>query len=73
MLLELKEIFLNEGSSSDFSYELDMSDIKVSLSRPFVSPVSVKANVSNHAGLVLLKIYVSFKFSYPCDRCAIDT
>lgn len=73
MLLDLKEIFLNEGSSRDFDCEVDMSNVNIGIFYPFISPVGVKANVSNHAGLVLLKINVSFEFSYPCDRCAVNT
>lgn len=73
MLLELKEIFLSEIGNRDISYEFDMSDVSVGASYPFISPVKVKANVSNHAGLVILKANVAFDFSYPCDRCTVNT
>ena len=73
MLLELKNLFLEEGGSKDLQYEMDLSQLELSGIRPFVSPVSVKAQAENRAGSVHLKADVAFDFCCPCDRCAADT
>ena len=43
MLLQLKDVFLNEGSSQQFDYSLPMNEIDISGDYPFKSPVSVHA------------------------------
>lgn len=73
MLLELKNLFLEEGGVKDLHYEMDLSQIELSGTRPFISPVSVKARAENRAGAVHLTADVAFDFCSPCDRCAADT
>ena len=73
MLLELKKVFLNEGESLHFSYEMDMSGVSFAGATPFASPVEVEGRVENHLGIVELRAEVSFRYSAPCDRCAAET
>ena len=73
MLLQLKNLFLEDGGKIDLHYEMDLSQTEISGVRPFVSPVSVKAQAENRAGAVHLNADVAFVFCAPCDRCAADT
>ena len=43
MLLELKNLFLEDGGKKDLHYEMDLSQIVFSGVRPFITPVSVTA------------------------------
>ncbi len=69
MLLDLKEIFQNEGLKKQVDYSLSMSNIEYDGVYPFKSPVSVSSLSVNKAGLVDLKITVSFPYTRNCDRC----
>lgn len=72
MLLQLKDVFINEGSSQEVSYEMDMSKVELDGYYPFISPVSVFSRVENRADLISLNVKVKFTLSHPCDRCLSD-
>ncbi len=69
MLLDVKEVFLNEGAHSLADYELDLSSVAVDGVNPMPKPVRVKAEAVNTAGAVRLIIKAEFLYSRPCDRC----
>lgn len=73
MLLELKNLFLEDGGIKNLHYEMDLSQVAFSGARPFITPVSVEAQAENRAGAIHLKAEVAFDFCCPCDRCAADT
>ena len=73
MLLELKNLFLEDGGKKDLHYEMDLSQVVFSGVRPFITPVSVTAQAENRAGAIHLKADVAFDFRCPCDRCAAET
>lgn len=70
MLLDLKDVFLQEGTSRSYRTTMDLSSVDVNGVYPFVSPVEIACTVENHAGYVQLKAQAAFRFSIPCDRCA---
>ncbi|MEE1076637.1 MAG: DUF177 domain-containing protein [Acutalibacteraceae bacterium] len=72
MILDLKSIFVNEGSSLHRNHSLSMADIKTDGYSPFVSPVEVDIQAENRAGLVKLSLATSFNYQKPCDRCGAD-
>lgn len=72
MILNLKDIFLCEGSVMKKALLQDMSDVNFSGVKPFVAPVSVDVTAENRAGLVKLSLATSFNFQKPCDRCGTD-
>ena len=72
MLLELKNLFLEDGGKKDLHYEMDLSQVVFSGVRPFITPVSVTAQAENRAGAIHLKADVAFDFRCPCDRCAAE-
>ena len=55
MLLELKNLFLEDGGKKDLHYEMDLSQVVFSGVRPFITPVSVTAQAENRAGAIHLK------------------
>lgn len=69
MLLELQQIFQNEGMCSSFVHKLDFSDIDINGVLPFKSLIEISGQVCNRAGVVSLRYDTAFDFSVPCDRC----
>ena len=72
MVLDLKQIFDVTGESTSFSYDLDLSEYALYGTRPFVTPVHVKGEVLNRAGVVTLDYTAQFTLSLACDRCLTD-
>ena len=73
MLIELENLFENEGERLLIDQSFDFSGEELNGVRPFVSPVKVKGEVRNRAGIVSLHARAAFVFSAPCDRCAAET
>lgn len=71
MLLDLKDIFVSDGSFKDVSYTLSLSDVEISGEHPFNSPVEIRAHAENKAGMVTLDINASFTYHTSCDRCLV--
>ncbi len=69
MILDLKEVFAEQGKVVPFDYNVDLSSTEVDSAHPFVSPVHVTGTVTGWQGFADLKAKVSFDFSIPCDRC----
>ncbi len=69
MLLQLKEVFQNQGSRLSLDYSLPMKEVELNGDYPFKSPVQLTVEAVNRAGLVKLTIVAEFIFSTHCDRC----
>ncbi len=69
MLLQLKEVFLNDGGRLEYDYSLPMCDLEINGDYPFKSPVRVSASAVNRAGLVELNVKAVFDYTTRCDRC----
>jgi len=69
MILDLKRIFANEGSSLPIEYEMDMSEVDYSGDFPLKSPVKISGSVSNRASMVELQLKIDYIFSADCHRC----
>lgn len=67
MLIELENLFENEGERLLIDQSFDFSGEELNGVRPFVSPVKVKGEVRNRAGIVSLHARAAFVFSAPCD------
>ena len=63
MLLQLKEVFVNEGRRLDVGYSLPMNDFDINGDYPFKSPVEVSASAVNRASLVELKVKAVFDYT----------
>lgn len=69
MLLELKSVFLNDGETNEFHYELPISQIDIDGIFPFTTSADVTATAVNRAGMVTLTLCVVYGYDRPCDRC----
>ena len=66
MLIELENLFENEGERLLIDQSFDFSGEELNGVRPFVSPVKVKGEVRNRAGIVSLHARAAFVFSALC-------
>ena len=71
MLLKLKDVFLNNGSRSEFDYSLPLAELDINGDYPFNSPVRVLATAVNRAGVVELNVKAVFEYTTRCDRCFV--
>lgn len=72
MLIELNNIFNNDGECFKFDYTMDLSSYDLNGQHPFASPVSIVGKVFNNVGVVKLEANASFRYVGICDRCADD-
>ena len=70
MKLDLKRIALEPGTSLDFNYELDLTQLEWNGAKPAARPVHVEGRVRNMAGALVLNVTMSTVLSLTCDRCA---
>ncbi len=71
MVLDLKKAFITEGYRLPIEYELDLSDVEYYGVFPMKKPVSISGEVTNKAGVVLLRIHCAAFYEAPCDRCGV--
>lgn len=69
MRLDLRDIIHIPGAHRDFSYELDLSDVKFFGEKPFGRPVQVSGTVRNMAGALELQGRAETVLDTQCDRC----
>jgi len=73
MVLELKNLFMNEGGSLPLDTELDFSAIGYHTGEPFGQPVTLKGGITNRVGIVRINAVAHYCFDAPCDRCGEPT
>jgi uncharacterized protein len=69
MLLDLKNVFLNDGEQLKINYQLDFTEIDIDGVFPFKTPIDVTATAGNRASLVSININAVFDYTRNCDRC----
>lgn len=69
MFIQLKPIFENVGWIKEFDYELEPNDISSLSDFNFIFPISVKGQIENKVGIVILTMNLSFSQQCSCDRC----
>ncbi|MCQ2514125.1 MAG: DUF177 domain-containing protein [Ruminococcus sp.] len=69
MLLDLKNVFLNEGEQLKVDYQLSFADVDIDGVYPFKTPINICAVATNRASLVTLTINAVFDYTRNCDRC----
>ncbi|MBQ2824683.1 MAG: DUF177 domain-containing protein [Clostridia bacterium] len=69
MILNLKDVFLNDGEKIKASFMVELKPISLDGIYPFDSDASVDATAENKLGFVSLTLDTSFVYSRPCDRC----
>lgn len=73
MVLDLRNIFVNENKSVSVSCELDLSTLQVYGEYPLKKPVKANGSVTNRAGIVTLNLACEVVYGAPCDRCGTET
>lgn len=71
MILDLKHLFVNEGSVLPVDYQMDMSEVDFSGDFPLKHPIKIIGSISNRASVVELELKISYVFSADCHRCGV--
>jgi len=69
MRLDLRDIIHIPGAVRDFSYELDLSQVRLYGEKPFDRPIQVSGSVRNAAGALELAGTARTVLDTRCDRC----
>lgn len=69
MVLNLKDVFLNDGAKVNAEFQVELKPITLDGIYPFDSDAEVRATAENKLGFVSLVLDVNFVYSRPCDRC----
>lgn len=72
MLLNLRQLFLEEGKSISFDEIMPNTAEKLWDGHPIASPINLSGIVTNRAGIVTLDYTAAFRFVSQCDRCCED-
>ncbi|MEE1393645.1 MAG: DUF177 domain-containing protein [Negativibacillus sp.] len=69
MQLDLKKLFDAEEQILPFALELDLSDVEQWGDHPFQTPVTIKGEAQNRAGIVMVRYDADYVLSSSCARC----
>lgn len=69
MVLNLKDVFLNDGEKVKAQFEVELKSISLDGIYPFDSDAKVTAVAENKLGFVSLRLDTEFIYNRPCDRC----
>ena len=69
MRLDLRSIIHIPGAQQDFSYELDLSEVRLFGEKPFSRPVQISGTVRNMAGALELSGTARTVLDTQCSRC----
>lgn len=72
MVIELRDIFVTDGSQLPVTLNLDLSETEISGYFPLKAPVSFRGGVYNRAGAVTLEGIAEYDYCAPCDRCGTE-
>lgn len=72
MLLDLRQLFLEEGKSVPFEEQMPNTDQKLWEGHPIVSSIALSGMARNRAGIVTIDYTARFRFHSQCDRCCAD-
>ena len=73
MVLDLRNIFLNDGKTYPLNCEFDFSDLEFFGGYPLKQPVKVTGKIENRAGVVEISVECEVSYSAECDRCQTPT
>lgn len=72
MYIDLKQLFDVISERVDIDYAIDLSDYELFNSKPFTTPIRVKGEASNKAGIVTVSYDCDFTMTLACDRCLTE-
>ena len=70
MFIALENLFNGGVKSIPLDYEFDFSSESFNGVFPFTTPVKLKGEITNTAGIVTVNAKISFVLEICCDRCA---
>ena len=73
MIIDLKQVFVNDNFTLPLKYALDLSHIDYMGEYPLKKPVEIAGEIVNKASVVRLEAEISFEFDASCDRCGART
>lgn len=73
MFTALENLFNGGVDKIELDFSYDFSSEKVDGVFPFTTPVELKGEITNRAGLVEIDAVAKFDYCAPCDRCAAPT
>ena len=72
MFIQLEAIFNGGVERLPLDYEFDFSKEELGGVFPFTTPVILKGEIRNTAGIVTIEAKADFSMDVTCDRCAED-
>ena len=72
MFIQLEAIFNGGVERLPLDYEFDFSKEELGGVFPFTTPVILKGEIKNTAGIVTIEAKAEFSVEVTCDRCAED-
>ena len=72
MFIELDSLFNQGVNSIKLDYKFDFSTEEIDGVFPFTTPVILKGEIKNTAGIVTIEAKAEFSMEVTCDRCAED-
>ncbi len=72
MFIALENLFNGGIKSIPLDYEFDFSSERFNGVFPFTTPVKLKGEITNTAGIVTVKGKINFILEICCDRCAAE-
>ena len=72
MFIQLEALLGGGIESLPLDYEFDFSKEELGGVFPFTTPVTLKGEIRNTAGIVTIKAKADFSMEVTCDRCAED-
>ncbi len=70
MLLRLRQLFDREGDRKELSLDIPLEELGIYNGvGTFLTPVSLRGSIVNHAGIVTLSYNAHFTIRHQCDRC----
>ena len=73
MIIDLKQVFVNDNFTLPLKYALDLSHIEYMGEYPLKKPVEIAGEIVNKASVVRLEAEISFEFDASCARCGART
>lgn len=70
MFIQLEALFNGGVEQIPLSYEFDFSQEELGGVFPFTTPVILKGEIRNTAGIVTIEAKADFSMDVTCDRCA---
>ena len=72
MIIDLKNLFNNEGECIALDYMADFSGFELNGGYPFKTPIKITGELKNHLGIISMSAKAEFTYQAPCDRCAVE-